>query len=88
MRTLLQILPAIILSMSVLAACGAPVETSADAGSNDGGPVVPDLSLYDGQNLTYIVATGPGGNYDAYGRLIGRFLQKYLTGTRDRKSVR
>jgi len=82
MRKLLLILPALILSVSLLAACGAPVETPADAGPADGGPVVTDLSLYDGQTLTYIVATGPGGNYDAYGRLIGRFLQKYLTGSR------
>ena len=82
MRKLLPILPGLILSLSVLAACGAPVETPAESGPADGGPVVADLSLYDGQNLTYIVATGPGGNYDAYGRLIGRFLQKYLTGSR------
>lgn len=34
--------------------------------------------FYDGKTLTYIIATNPGGNYDAYGRLIGRHLEKYL----------
>jgi tripartite-type tricarboxylate transporter receptor subunit TctC len=75
MRSLLTIL-----SLCLLAACGAPTETSVQAGSEEQGPSAPDLSLYDGRTLTYIVSTGPGGNYDAYGRLIGRFLQKYLTG--------
>lgn len=77
MRSLLSIL-----SVCMLVACGAPTETSVQAGSEDSGPSAPDLSLYDGRTLTYIVATGPGGNYDAYGRLIGRFLQKYLPGSR------
>ena len=77
MRSLLTIL-----SLCVLAACGAPTETAVQAGSEETGPSTPDLSLYDGRTLTYIVATGPGGNYDAYGRLIGRFMQKYLPGSR------
>ncbi|KKL94971.1 hypothetical protein LCGC14_1859270, partial [marine sediment metagenome] len=34
--------------------------------------------FYDGKTLTYIIATNPGGNYDAYGRLIGRHLEKQL----------
>jgi tripartite-type tricarboxylate transporter receptor subunit TctC len=77
MRSLLTIL-----SICLLAACGAPTENSVQAGSEEQGPSGPDLSLYDGRTLTYIVSTGPGGNYDAYGRLIGRFMQKYLTGSR------
>ena len=38
--------------------------------------------LFKGRTITYIVATSPGGGYDTYGRLIARFLQKYLTGSR------
>jgi Uncharacterized protein conserved in bacteria len=33
---------------------------------------------YEGKTITYIIATNPGGNYDAYGRLIGRHLEKVL----------
>ncbi len=30
------------------------------------------------KTVTYIIATSPGGNYDAYARLIGKYLQKKL----------
>lgn len=33
---------------------------------------------FEGKTLTYIIATNPGGGYDAYGRLIGRHLEKKL----------
>lgn len=33
---------------------------------------------FDGKTVTYIIATSPGGNYDAYGRLIGRYLEDEL----------
>ncbi len=33
---------------------------------------------YEGKNVTYIVATNAGGGYDAYARLIGGYLEKYL----------
>jgi tripartite-type tricarboxylate transporter receptor subunit TctC/sarcosine oxidase gamma subunit len=33
---------------------------------------------FDGKTVTYIIATNPGGNYDAYGRLIGRHLEDKL----------
>ena len=41
-----------------------------------------DLNQFKGKTITYIVATGPGGGYDTYGRLIARYLQKYLPGSR------
>ncbi|MBD3763430.1 MAG: hypothetical protein IE927_01465 [Rhodobacterales bacterium] len=34
--------------------------------------------LYDGKTVTYIIATEPGGGYDTYGRLVGKYLQKHL----------
>jgi tripartite-type tricarboxylate transporter receptor subunit TctC len=33
---------------------------------------------FQGKTVTYIIATNPGGNYDAYGRLVGRHLEKKL----------
>ncbi len=34
--------------------------------------------FFEGKTLTYIIATNPGGGYDAYGRLIGRHLEGKL----------
>lgn len=31
-----------------------------------------------GETITYIIATEPGGGYDTYGRLIGKYLGKHL----------
>ena len=41
-----------------------------------------DNTMFRGKTITYIIATGPGGGYDSYGRLIVRYLQKYLPGAR------
>ena len=41
-----------------------------------------DSAYFRGKTVTYIVATGPGGGYDSYGRLIARYMQKYLPGSR------
>src|SRR5579871_2922955 len=35
---------------------------------------------FSGQKITLAIATPPGGGYDLYGRLAGRFLGKYLPG--------
>lgn len=32
----------------------------------------------EGKTLTYIIATDPGGGYDTYARLIGKYLEKHL----------
>lgn len=34
--------------------------------------------FYQGKNVSYIVATNAGGGYDAYARLIGVYLERYL----------
>ena len=39
------------------------------------------LDFYKGRVIDYIVATTPGGGYDAYARLIGRYMQKYIPGS-------
>lgn len=33
---------------------------------------------FEGKTITYIIATNPGGGYDAYGRLIGKYLEEEL----------
>jgi tripartite-type tricarboxylate transporter receptor subunit TctC len=40
----------------------------------------PNYDYYKGKLVSYIVATKPGGGYDAYARLIGRYMQKNLPG--------
>ena len=42
----------------------------------------PDMNQFKGKTITYIVATSPGGGYDTYSRLISRYMQKYLPGSR------
>src|SRR5919108_4984612 len=39
-------------------------------------------SFYDGKTVTYIVATNPGGGYDTYGRLVAKYMEKHLPGTK------
>lgn len=41
-----------------------------------------DADYFKGKTVTYIVATGPGGGYDTYARLIARYMQKHLPGSR------
>ena len=41
-----------------------------------------DSSLFDGKTITYIVATKPGGGYDTMGRLVAKYLEKHLQGSR------
>ena len=37
-----------------------------------------DGNFYHAKNISYIVATDPGGGFDAYARLIGKYLKKNL----------
>jgi tripartite-type tricarboxylate transporter receptor subunit TctC len=41
-----------------------------------------ESTLFNGKTVTYIVAVGPGGGYDTYGRLVARYMQKHLPGSR------
>jgi tripartite-type tricarboxylate transporter receptor subunit TctC len=45
----------------------------ASAASND---------MFRGKTITYIVSTTAGGGYDTYGRMIARYMPKYLPGSR------
>jgi tripartite-type tricarboxylate transporter receptor subunit TctC len=63
----------------------APETAAADSGAA-GSAYVPnpaaDPNLFRGKTINYIVATGAGGGYDTYGRLIARYMQKHLPGSR------
>ena len=41
-----------------------------------------DVEFFEGKTVTYIVSVGPGGGYDTYGRMLARYLGKYLPETR------
>lgn len=45
------------------------------------GPCQAASNYFKGKTITYIVATRPGGGYDAYGRLVAKYMQKYLPGS-------
>ena len=42
------------------------------------------VSSFEGETITYIVATQPGGGYDTYARLIARYMERHLGGVRIR----
>jgi tripartite-type tricarboxylate transporter receptor subunit TctC len=44
----------------------------------DTGALAAERDFFAGKRLTYIVATAPGGGYDLYARLIGRYLPRQL----------
>nr|TFG54905.1 MAG: hypothetical protein E4H34_01590 [Hyphomicrobiales bacterium] len=41
-----------------------------------------DQNMFGGKTITYIVSTSPGGIYDAQSRLLARYLQEQLPGSR------
>jgi tripartite-type tricarboxylate transporter receptor subunit TctC len=36
---------------------------------------------FDGERITYIITTDPGGGYDTYGRLVAKYMEKHLPGS-------
>ncbi len=54
-----------------------------DNAGTTGEPGAPaDASFFSGKTVTYVIATDPGGGYDTYGRMISRYMQKHLPGSR------
>src|SRR4029434_9185812 len=43
-------------------------------------PCAPDKPVYEGKTIRFIIASGPGGGTDTAGRLVARYLPKYLPG--------
>lgn len=62
--------------MTIAALLSASVSLAQSAG--------PAAEFYKGKTITYIVATAPGGGYDTYGRLVARYMNKYM---RDSKII-
>jgi tripartite-type tricarboxylate transporter receptor subunit TctC len=52
----------------------------AAATSGGGAPALAQKVDFSGQKITLAIATPPGGGYDLYGRMVGRFLGAYLPG--------
>lgn len=61
-----------LLALGAAAALGLMAGTAA---ADDG------KDFFKGKNITYIVATEPGGGYDTNGRLVAEFMQKHLPGS-------
>lgn len=63
------------ISSLTLAAGGAVALMPGPAAAQSG------ADFFKGKTVTYIVATGPGGGYDFYGRLVARSMEKHLPGS-------
>jgi tripartite-type tricarboxylate transporter receptor subunit TctC len=46
-----------------------------------GGAAAAQDKFYEGERITYIITTDPGGGYDTYGRLVAKYLEKHLPGS-------
>ncbi|HWT31169.1 MAG TPA: tripartite tricarboxylate transporter substrate-binding protein [Propylenella sp.] len=40
-----------------------------------------DDKFFEGEKLTYVITTDPGGGYDTYGRLVAKYMEKHLPGS-------
>lgn len=56
----------------VLCVCAAAIRVAADGAAAD------EAAFFSGKTIHYIVSTEPGGGYDTYARLIGRYLERQL----------
>lgn len=45
------------------------------------GQAMAGAEYFKGKTVTYIIATKPGGGYDAYGRLVAKYMEKHLPGS-------
>lgn len=57
-------------------------QASSVASEENQAAIEPDTAFFRGRTVTYIVATAAGGGYDVYGRLIARYMEQYLPGSR------
>lgn len=67
--------------MKIILACLTLIITTFTiSGTDVTAALPPELGFYQGKVITYIVSTKPGGGYDTYARLIGKYMQKYIPG--------
>lgn len=62
--------PAVVVAVGILSA---GLATGADAAEA--------ADYFKGKTVTYVVATAAGGGYDFYGRVVAKYMQKYLPGS-------
>lgn len=62
----------------MLSGCG---KTATPTAVDKAAPAVDELAFYNGKTVNLVVATGAGGGYDNYGRLLAPYMQKYLPGS-------
>lgn len=67
----------LVLRTSILTAAGIALGGLATTGA----AAADGAAYYKGKTVTYIVATGAGGGYDFYGRLVSKYMQKNLPGS-------
>jgi tripartite-type tricarboxylate transporter receptor subunit TctC len=55
--------------------------TAVGFGGANGAFAKEDVAYFKGKTATYIVATGAGGGFDFYGRLVAKYMSEYLKGS-------
>src|SRR5680860_899054 len=52
-------------------------------GEDEGGTqaAAEDKPWYEGETITLVVTTKPGGGYDTYGRMVAKYMEEYLPGS-------
>ena len=70
-----------LVKLLALAAVTCAVERAPALAQSAQGPAAPDpAAFYRGRNIDMLVASGPGGGYDAYARTIARFMGRFIPG--------
>jgi tripartite-type tricarboxylate transporter receptor subunit TctC len=70
------------LARLVPSACRAAALAAAMVAWSPLAQATPAEDYFKDKTITYIVATAPGGGYDTYGRLVVRYMQKYMPGSK------
>jgi tripartite-type tricarboxylate transporter receptor subunit TctC len=72
-----------IAAAALLSACNQAADQASTASSGENQAASQsDAAFFRGKTVTYIVATTAGGGYDTYGRLLARYMEQYLPGSR------
>lgn len=64
--------------VTAVAACGSSSSSGASSSSGSGGSAA---SFYKGKTITFIAPDKPGGSFDLWSRLLGRYMGQYLKAT-------
>ena len=85
MKKAVSLLVIVLVVSSILVGCAkpAPPPTPAPVPAPTPAPTPAPVEkpFYEGKTISLIVATSPGGGYDLYGRMVGKFMEKHLPGS-------